>query len=196
MRLKNYLNEGIQDKLIGQAQPFFDEFGDQYRQGNFIWRGKTGVEGVELKKARKNRKPRIVNQKLHKILSEFTTDLFGWDARSEGVFTGGRLTASPYGQPCIFVPKGNYQYVWVENPEELVYPLYDEITEWLNRDDYPESEVEKLLDKLKDVYRKNYKTSGLSEILGEPRYEAIFRCEEYFLITSSYWEEHNLSSMI
>lgn len=197
MRFKKYLTEGVQDKLIDQIQPFLKEFREQYKDGNFIYRGISSVQGgVKLKKARKDRKPKLIHQELHELLGEYTKELFGWNVRSEGVFTGDRNTAEEYGRSFIFIPKGNYEYIWVSEDKQFeIYNLYDEITSSL-KSGKNILNIESSVDELKTLY-KNYRSDRLNNYLEKNRnFEAIFRCDEYFIIDPNYWEKNNIGDMI
>lgn len=183
MRLKNYLTES--EKIKKLSEPFFKEFGDAYMSGDFIWRGhKDKIDKSKTKKRRTNRKPRLLSLELHEYLDEISKELFGWNVRSKGIFCGNYGIAENWGFPYIFVPLGNYRYIW--NPDfEKVYVKYDKFDNFF--EDMPE-EKEEVKEELYREYQK-YKTKGLPKALSqETDFEAIFDCDHYLLISQDYWE--------
>lgn len=62
---------------------------------------------------------------LQKIFDEFFYKKFRWKPRSEGVFTIGDIKSirGVYGIPYIFVPIGEYKYLWSPDVDDL----YEEI---------------------------------------------------------------------
>jgi len=207
MRLQSYINESLSDHqknklkkvLEDKCQPFLKEFGMRYVHFDFIYRGlkRRTVNTIDIIKTRTDRKPRIVNNKLHTRLNKIGKELFGWNIRSEGVFTGGTKVTAAYGNVCIFIPVGKYKYVY--NPDiSKIYALYDEYdnNEWYS-DDYIPSDDKHSVEKWKDkrakiekkiynIYKNDYKTSGLVNILNEFEFEAIFQCKEYLVVNTNY----------
>ena len=182
MRLKQYITEAtLSNKFIDyldkNCQPFLKEFGLNYAVKNeFIYRGlqRRTVKGFNIIKARKDRKPRLISQKLHEILDEYTKKLFGWKVRSEGIFTGSNDLAINYtsSQPHIFIPIGNYKYIYT--------------LDWLNIYMYYDIKSKPIfvldkIEKIKELYKKRYKTKGLNRHLNDS-FEAIFKCDEYFVV--------------
>lgn len=208
MRLYNFLNES-DDNLIKAISPFLKEFGDAYRNGSFIWRGdkKLSTKSYTYKKTRKDRKPRFVKQELHEFLGKISKKLWGWNARTEGAFTGGISTANLFGDgnSYIFIPVEKYNYVWCDGKTKFeVYNLYDEFVyanqfEDMEDDDFNKSlvklmqsdslSVNEIKQELEKLYKK-YKTSGLSNYLykGDTQFEAIFNCNNYLMIRQDFWE--------
>jgi len=102
MRLQRYiLNEIMYGKdidtlfnvIANKCKPFLKEFGDTYRTAsmasNFIYRGMSSKSDTfTVEKALKNRRPRYVDDRLHSFMNDLGKNLFGWNIRTEGVFTG------------------------------------------------------------------------------------------------------------
>lgn len=187
MRLINYLNEQGYKKV--NIQPFLNEFGDVYQDDLFIWRGtKDTIQSYKPKRVRKDRQPRLVSQELHEYLSNLSRELWGWDMRREGVFTGSSSITEMYGKPYIFIPVGEYEYVWTDDASET-YSLYDSITDKGFNDEF----VDEYLRELKDIYEQSYYTSGLSNFLdmgSTHDWEAVFKCDQYLLFNSDFFMEN------
>jgi hypothetical protein len=50
---------------------------------------------------------------MHELLGDISKKYFGWNIRTEGVFTGSKKLALKFGQGnvYIFIPIGKYRYV-------------------------------------------------------------------------------------
>ena len=182
MKFYNYINEQ-KDKIAKMAEPFMNEFGDKYENDAFIWRGHRGVyKNFTAKQRRKDRKPRLVNQELHEYLSKISVDLFGWDLRKEGIFTGSKDLAQDYGNQYIFIPLENYRYVWTKD-YIAIYHWYDEFSNPSSK-----TKTEDIKRRLYELYKDNYKTTGLSKFnIKSYNFEAIFDCDKYLLVEPNFW---------
>lgn len=211
MRLTRFLNER-DEKVISAIQPFLREFGESYKKNQFIWRGSMGLrtKTYTYKKTRKDRKPRFVDEELHEFLGKLSKELWGWNIRTEGVFTADKSTASKFGdgRRYIFIPDGKYSYVWTNGrTKNAVYGLYDDFSlikqDLKDEPDFLETEEGRheyeisgipfpweIKKELESLYRYNYYTSLLSKYLSTGNeFEAIFNCKNYFMIEQNYWEE-------
>jgi len=211
-RLQQYINETtlsdrakgqLSDYIANNCKPFLKEFGKDYIRNNFIYRGLKGqnIKTFRVLKPRTDRLPRFINKDLHTFINKMGKKLFGWNIRSDGVFTGDHMKANIYGQKTIFIPSGNYKYVWIKDTDDI-YDLYDRYTyhtEHLkNIEDFTmksgNTEIAKsdtkdaltFLDnfklEIKDIYSKDYKTSGLKPNSTKYNFEAIFKCKEYIVV--------------
>ena len=181
----------LKDYIEKNCQPFLKEFGVRYAHMFFIYRGmKTrNPKQFAIIKPRTDRKPRLIDIELHKYLNKIGKELFGWNVRTEGVFTGSGQVAKQYGDVNIFIPCGKYKYIY--NPKVWkIYGLYDHY-DYLNDKDAPYYSDEKdkrriLLNDIYGLYKKDYKASGLVNDLNRDQFEAIFKCKEYLLINTDY----------
>lgn len=199
MRLINYLNER-DEKIIQAIQPFLNEFGKVYAQedmSKLIWRGHNKIltKTMTIKNVHKNRKPRFIPEDLHEYLGDVSQKLWGWNIRTEGAFATNRSTAKGFGDAFVFIPIGNYKYVWAKGDTvRAVYSLYDEYGNTKRNDLYDEKQKERWLERIaeiiEDTYKKEYSTTGLSkylEMYGNPEFECIFNCDKYLMIHTNHW---------
>lgn len=188
MRLYNYLHEEKSiDKIKRMSEPFFKEFGNAYMSNDFIYRGhKDNIDTHKTKQRRKKRKPRKIDRELHEYLDDITMELFWWNARSQGIFCGDFGLAVEWGTPYVFIPLGNYRYIWTDDYYS-VYRLYDSFGSANNQD--MEERKEEIKDQLYKLYEENYSTKGLSRAVEQNAdFEAIFDCDFYLLVNKDHWE--------
>lgn len=188
MRLHNYLNEEAAWQKA-DIKPFLKEFKDSYLSYRFIYRGHgSKTKTYAAKTTRKDRKPRLVSSSLHEYLSSLSKKFWGWDARKEGVFTGCYNVADAYGTPNVFVPIGQFKYIWIVDTSDL-YGLYDYLSEPSPTDFKEGYEFEKK--ELEELYRDEYSNKGLDKFIMSDRqwlaWEAIFKCDNYFLFNKAYF---------
>jgi len=187
MKFKEYLTETadismatwneLSTTLIKNCQPFIKELRGAR---SLLYRGVRVIPKTYDKKSpRSDRKPRLLDTELHDILNKETKKMFGWNTRSEGVFTTNNYgNAKSWGKPAIIFPIGNFKYIWNKNTYNL-YNLYDS---WFDDDDI----LQEILKELKD-----YKSTNLSSFLRNPDFtvsEAIIKCKSYYLI-NPVWKE-------
>jgi len=189
MKFYSYINEvTVRETLIynkikeillnNNVKPFLKEFGKVYASNKFIWRGNDYIPyvGFKLKNTRKNRKPRFISTDLHEYLSKLSKKLFGWDIRTEGVFTADSHSASRFGSESVFIPFGNYKYRYNSTSFMNVYQIYDTYSSLVSSD-------KEKLDKLTKMYANDYKDKGLAKVVkSKTEFEAIFKCDSYILI--------------
>ena len=199
MRLINYLNEKVDDKIKSFTSAFIKEFRSVLEKDieQLIWRGhnKVSTTHYTLKNVHKSRKPRFIPDELHQYLGKVSQDLWGWNMRSEGAFTADKKTAEGFGRGFIFIPVGNYQYVWADDEtKNTVYSLYDDYVTTQNNDIYSEQEkkerLETIREHISDTYKREYQSNKLAEYLSitaNPTFEAIFNCDKYILVHPDYW---------
>jgi hypothetical protein len=136
MRLGKYITETssleiengpyIWGILTTECRPFLREYKKTGFAGKkWIYRGSDKTipsknRGIKAFIPRTNRRPKDMDTGLHNIFDEAFNSMFGWYARSEGVFTtSNKSVAGNYGKPYIFVPEGRYRYVWSDDVDDL-----------------------------------------------------------------------------
>jgi hypothetical protein len=94
---------------------------------SFMYRGTYRGGDFILDYRRDDRIPKDTPKDFHASIDYAFYDLFGWKARSEGVFTSSsKGTANSYGSSFYFFPKGIYRYVWSPKISDLYQTLKDD----------------------------------------------------------------------
>lgn len=122
LKLKEY---GVIKAISIKCKPFIKEFKNSGCK-DVLWRGTqkdTNKTVVEVR-PRTDRMPKDMPPEIHNEFDYRFRKKFGWYVRGEGVFTvSKRSTAESYGTGMIFLPVGEYEYVY--NPE--IDDLYSHI---------------------------------------------------------------------
>jgi hypothetical protein len=190
MRLLKHINESSPSwgQVIKDCQPFLKKYGNLYKNKQYIWRGsKKNVRKILKVTAREDRRSSDVPKILHDRLDELFKKKFGWNVRSEGVFcTGDEDVAYYYGNARIFLPIGNFKFIW--SPE--VYDMWEKLRRvnlasgWTgpdepkkahydSRDDADEMTINKIVDSYMD---KNLERAIRS------KNEIAFNSKKYYLV--------------
>ena len=155
--------------LKKDCKPFLNEI---RKKKGFMLRRSIRSEEYFLKiKPRKDRRPLDTDIESHKILDKAFYNVFGWKARSEGVF------AIPKGWSMddhFFFPIGKYKYIWS--------PFVDDL--FNTRRNIKDMKVKDLEDWIK---KEEYTDKNMINNKG---YEMMFKCKQY-LMKPSYIENQN-----
>ena len=141
--------EEIKDFLSKNCQPVIKEFKGK-RTEYLPYIGKKQVNHYEVKKTRKNRRPKDSTDMIHDFFDEQFDKHYGIRGRSECIFvTGDNKEAANYGPVNIVLPIGDYNILWSPDINDLWgkfehdYDLhmyisgdYDVIREWIWDDVY------------------------------------------------------------
>lgn len=205
MRFQQYLTEkiyrndisfeelkDIRAELEATCMPWLKEMhylskGTKHRK---IYRGKMDFNGgIEKFSRRKDRKPRNTDPTVHTILDLVFLELFGWRARSEGVFTHTSPdTAVYFGMPGVFFPIGKYEYLYSEKVSDLTMELEKEnvlfdIDDSQMSIDFKKLDSEERYKEIKRIIEKqNYKEKGLYNTSISLKSEIMFNCDSYYLV--------------
>ncbi len=184
MRLNEYLIEStidtwgdIETKLNRNCKKFMDE-------KVMLFRGtkNKNVQDIGFFTPRTNRRPLDSPRFLHVRFNKASKKIFGWKARSEGVLvTGDKSTANSYGDVNIFIPKGDYQYIWAPKVKDLFYRYKSRLQSDPNntKDEFWE-----------DFVNKEYQKHGLKEAAHSRAMEIMFHCPNgYYLIDPSFEDD-------
>ena len=189
MRLQQYINESecfstdkweeMKSILEKDCKPFI-----KHLKGakHLLLRGVKAPPSYFKKiKVRTDRKPRLINTDLSRLLDSELYNKFRWKARSEGLFTTtGEWSARVWGKPSIVFPIGEFKYIWMENIA-LLYYGYDMWGMGTERDQ--ETWDEYILPSI-----KHYKNTNLEKLLKmdiaptEKATECIIKCQSYYSI--------------
>jgi len=102
--------------LEKNCSKFLEETG-----GRKLYRGvRNPIGDTFIGTPRKNRRPKDTPKEIHDSLDDFFDQTFGWNARSEGLFTtGSRRFASTYGLVYEIYPLGEYRFLWAPKIRDL-----------------------------------------------------------------------------
>jgi len=192
MRYKKYLNESsyttknwniLKNDLTKKCKPYIKEL----KNAKFLL--VRGVKQsyiplfVNIRSVRKDRKPRVLDTDLHERIGEYSKEKFGWNIRTEGLFTTkSKSDAEVWGKPVIIFPIGKFKYVWNND----VYDLYDKYDMWPWHDDTPELYWYEIKSEISE-----YKTNNLNEYLKSSnvtKSECIINCDKYYTINMVWYE--------
>ena len=169
-----------------------------------------GVDNIRKIKPRKNRKPKDTPLYLHDILNNWFRSKFGWNVRSEGVFTyPGK--GDFYGDSNIyyFFPIGSFKFVFSDTISDL-YNTLDHIFDHFKHNNYDWSNLKDLNDKGDYVildkifnefvmkYGKTYRNKNLksiSEKSANREHEVVFKCKEYYIINNNIIDKEEIKEL-
>jgi len=205
MRLKQFINENgefspdnwvrLKDTLERDCKPFIKTLRGV---DHLLWRGvKTPPQFFVKHNVRVNRKPRMIDTSLHNRLNIELEKMYGWKARSEGLFTTkDEYIAKFWGEPSLVFPIGNFDYLWLIKP--YIFDLYRGYDLWLPIDDNDDDKDRKTInDKNNDVWNKyifpnikHYHNKSLNKFLKADikGSECIIRCKSYYSINEQWFE--------
>jgi hypothetical protein len=115
------INEMI-NVLKRDCAPYLKE-ARKFPKGKFLFRGAHSFRpnknnALDAKKVRKGREPRDIPRLVHEYMDHEMKNMFGWRARSEGVFaTSSFVTAADFGLPYLFFPAGRFSFVYGIEPD-------------------------------------------------------------------------------
>jgi hypothetical protein len=171
---------------------------NKLNENDILYRGMDSSKklkdvGVLKMKVRKDRKPMSTRKITHDILSDYSMKLYNWDMRSEGVFaTAYKNEASMYGHTFIFLPIGDYEFLYNENVEDLTryLALYDiDYKPEPSDKDFPLGDrkvrsEEEIIERVKETM-EGYTDKDLIHGMRQ-KVEISFKCDEYYIIHNRY----------
>ncbi len=216
MRLQKHLLIEDTDTLIKILKRDCDEF---LKDINAHWGGDWIYRGVNLtyddnwdikepvvekwlikyKSYMKNRKPRLANISIHDMFNQAGKEIFGWPIRNGVATKGCTEEMECFGKPRIFLPIGNYKFVWAPGIVDFNFKLYDRISKMIDSDDNVKREAwmdlyfgrvyddETMLSYKKIIYPliKEYISKSYNEghlgLAIRNKGEITFNCKEYYL---------------
>jgi len=197
MKLKQFIDEDVddidpqkmadwRDIINKECKPFVKEVGlfdspiDKYNIfQRVLFRGFKDPPAdfrLEKRPVRTDRRPRYIPLGMHETLSKITKEMFGWNTRSEGLFTGSHSIASQFSTAGVrvVIPIGPIKYVYM-GAEDLhhLYMHFDV--------GGTEGDVERLTH-----LASKYKTKGLRNFMKQhpsDRWECIVKCKSYYIMS-------------
>ena len=206
MRLDNYivLNEEVdrlQLKVDGIIETIFkdcDYYINLLRKSNafkLLYRSsKDSANFYKLKTSNldRGRKPKDMGIVMHNLLNDkIFKPSFGWNVR-DGIFASSKILPY-YGEPYLFFPVGNFEYVWSPTVRDLYEDMFNKSNlkaldflyyyadekekEAYTLKDLTEDEVKKSIINLQQMYQNNdFKMAVRSEN------EISFKCDKYYIV--------------
>jgi len=181
-----YLNE--ETKVSQLVTIIRKECAQWARNPVMLYRAKsiTIKHWAKIKSHITDRRPLTSSPDLHNTLNKMFVKKFGWPVRN-GVFCYSRSTFLGYGDVYIFIPAGNFKFVWSPEVSDLftVLPVSDpkEYPQWAEMDykKYLAKHIEKFEKNILDTYTDK----GL-QMAAKTSSEISINCKEYFLINQWY----------
>ena len=93
----------------------------------WFYRGLSGhARRVGWRNVRADRRPKDTDPYVHKMFDSTLEELFGWKARSQGLFVTSDYTqAKDFGRPMLVFPTGKFDYVWSPKEEDSINTIQD-----------------------------------------------------------------------
>jgi hypothetical protein len=115
--------ENIIEILERDCSDFLSEI-SSYKDIELLFRGSSTADdvdnGIWQKYSNINRRPKDTSSDISNIFNDYFLEKFGTKVRAVGVFASkNAATASDYGDPYIFFPKGKYKYYWSYEIDDL-----------------------------------------------------------------------------
>jgi len=182
MRLRYFLDDPKVEELFSVLEkgckPFKNEIGGG--EVTYAYRGSKDIKKIwEIKVPRSDRKPKDMPVWMQKALDDVFEKDWGWRPRLQGVFaTGDDDQASGYGEEYIFVPIGNFEYLWSTAIDDLFTELC------INNDfSYMHGDSKKLATYFKNEmgWADSYRDNDLKRAIWGGG-EIMFKCKSYLMI--------------
>lgn len=183
---QKYINELIQYRIrLGR---------DLYKESDILYRGYKSTyknDNIVELKSRDDRKPIGTNSNTHKAVGELSKEYFGWDMRSAGIFaTSNIIDLQYYGTQYIFLPIGDYKFLYNENIDDLTRFFYKNKIDY-NSVNVPGMNMVKSYKSFEDIKSSvkviisEYTDKYLSKAI-ENKVEVSFKCDRYYLLNSKF----------
>ena len=194
MRASEFINEGVIDQyyeenkqvvlgaIKSKCRPYL-----QAIRGNMsmhrLWRGTRdhdhGVmiaDGLWEYKVRTDRPPVDTDRRVHSIIDNVFLEQFGHRYRSNAAFAvGDRIAAGEYGHGYLFIPIGNFDFLW-----SPVYPdLSRDFSAYVENNPPGTKADEALIRKF--LAEGDYRQSNLIAAIASNN-EIMFNCQSYYLL--------------
>jgi len=181
-RIRNKMMEsGVQDIIARKGKKFMNEFGQSYNNGNFMWIPIRNFGSIKTFKVLKSKKESFIRKDVDDFISDYSKKTFGWDFIKDGTYVGSYKNSRIIGKPHIFIPLGNYKYLWTSmGIIKDLKPLWK--TKKPFTDDYKNEVSFGSYDKF---HMENSNLGNYLPSLTE-RWEGFFRCKEYIVMNEDF----------
>ena len=215
MRLTRYIREDHSDDLIDKwledvgsrritdqlrtivkilkDQGYSKKYIRECKKANgFLYRGSyKEVKNVEKIVPRIDRRSTLMSDTAKETYDNLFYNMFGWKARSEGVFTiGDRSGARQFGKTYLFIPTNDhYKFIWSPDIKDMnITPMALNLNYYLGSDPDQRNtfnkEKEEGIKKLMDTYQD----TDLPKAIKSGN-EVMFKCDSYYLVLFEEYEE-------
>ena len=139
------------DKIQKDCKPILKVYKKSSKDTTYLLRGDRKSRLFLDKKVRKDRVPKDTPQDWHEGFDEAFNSIFGWEARSEGLFCSASKTISGgYGNSLYVVfPKGEFDYIYSTDIKDLYAHIEGEMESYLE----PSSDI---IDQWSEDYERAY----------------------------------------
>lgn len=162
------------DKELIRTDLMYRGYRRMYRNDNLVRRT-----------MRFDRKSMGTNDIVHDITGELSNELFGWNMRSEGAFAISNIhEASLYGHEFIFLPIGDYVYLYNDNVSDYTRFLSHNNISYYHKDTGLAKSRDEIKENLKEIISR-YKNTDLIEAI-RGKVEVSFKCKEYYLLNRKF----------
>ncbi len=202
MKFKQYLIESTNKKPFSEiinaiwddCQPFLKDIAKSPGfRGMYSGRGNNNTKDFYTGTVRTDRMARDSDPVVHKMLDKEYKKVFGWNARSNVIFTSGDLhQAQDYGTVYLIFPIGRYKFIWNKFNEDLVDEIPEDSTDRatekaLNNlpedasDDEIHTQALKYLQDAVEFYVGRSTDKDILQAL-ERKHEIMVNCKEYYAV--------------
>jgi hypothetical protein len=193
MKFNNYINEST-DLITFLEKNVEKSFIDTIKKTTYLFRGtSTFIDDFKIIQPRKDRRPKDMPERVHKILDAKFKEKFGWNVRSEGVFTTSDrwltdlhddIKDVPY-ITYIFFPIKKFQFVWSKSVDDLYNVLQRKTKPKVKNHNYRKNYVDEVeeadLIEIVDELLQTYTSGNLTKAI-QSESEVVFKCDSYVLI--------------
>lgn len=175
MKLKQYLNEIIDDAQINEIRTKCSDIIKIYKSQKILYRGTNTIsDNIEKHKQRPTRKPKDTPQWAHDYLNTGLKKKFGWSVRN-GLSSSTVLgQAIGYGTVFIVFPENGFKHAFLPNIKDMWIYLDWQMIELTTKGPHASELIQKLKDgdhsigNLKKVKANSpYREAGLDETLDD-----------------------------
>jgi hypothetical protein len=189
MRIKDYFNAGILFKRLYKIRNECSEILNIYQRTypDCLYRASDDRFDFKAKTPRMDREPRDTEYDIHEVLNDAFNEIFGWNVRSEGVFTSSSFQyISSFGDnKYVIFPTNGFKYVYNKTGNDNIYPFIRNVSSMAGF--FSDEEV---IDGLKRLIKHEYTDKNLENVIKKSSYvEVVIKCNKYYAL---YVDQNNL----
>jgi hypothetical protein len=196
VRLYNYLTEDteledIKDDLLTGLERDCREYKKAVKGADFkyfLYSGRrSDAPDYSIRVPRTDRRPKDMDIQFHTLFDDIFNDVFGWKARSEGLFVTSEFrVAMSYGNPYIVIPFDGFKFIWSPRISDLFNWVRRDATLYNKHPKRDERNAPYLTRYITNVIKKDYKDTDLKRAISSS-HEIMLKCTKYYLIDVKYY---------